>query len=357
MMLLLSAFVAAALTQSAAAPTPPVQNARVETRQATSLDAAIRSLGTPAEPVWLGWRVPMIDGDRTVCSSWNDGHTSVVGDWLEGRDSAAPPVTTPAPGGPVRLEGGTGLVVLARVVDGRLDRLRAIDDACPIDGGGRSLYWLSGITSAESVRYLDTLTKQDALNITANRRTAESAISALSLHRDPAATVVLDRLSSRNSERTLRRPAASALARTRGGHGVQQIQALLRDEADSDMRQSLMNAIAESPQPEATAMLLAIAKDDASPNVRGDAANRYVRRAGQAGVPNALALLNAERDDNAKRRIVNGIAQLPAPVSTPALLNLAQSNTNLVVRKEAIGALSRSKDAAALSFLEDVVRR
>lgn len=255
------------------------------------------------------------------------------------------------------MEAGTQLVVLARVVDGGLDRLRTVDDGCPMDAGGRSLYWLTGITSAESVRYLDTLTRQDAINITANRRAAESAISALSLHRDAAATAVLDRLSVRGGERTLRRPAFNALARTRGAHGLQQLQTLLASEVDTDMRQALTTAIAESPQPEATAALLALARDEPAANVRGDAANRYVRRAGQAGVTNALALLNTERDDNVKRRIVNGIADLPPSISTPALLNLARTNTNLAVQKEAVNALGRSKEPAALSLLEELVRK
>lgn len=357
MTVLLSALLAAALTQTAAVPFPAVQNARVETRQAASIDTAVRTLGNPNEPVWIGWRVPMIDGDRTVCSSWSDGRTTVVGDALEGRGSNVNPVTFPAAAGPVRIEAGTQLLVLARVVDGRLDRLRTVDDGCPMDGGGRSFYWLTGITPAESVRYLDSLTRQDAINITANRRAAETAISALSLHHDAAATAVLDRLSARAGERTLRRPAFSALARTRGAHGLQQLQTLLAAEVDTDMRQALTTAIAESPQPEATAALLALARTETAVNVRGDAANRYVRRAGPADIANVLALLNTERDDNVKRRIVSGIAELPPSISTPTLLNLARTNTNLAIQKEAVSALGRSKDAAAGAFLEELVKR
>ena len=355
MTVLISTLLAAAIVQTAA-PFPPVQNARVETRQAASVDAAIRTLALPNEPVWIGWRVPMIDGDRTVCSSWNDGHTSVVGEMLEGRRTGDAPVTFGATG-TVRLEAGTQLVVLARVVDGRLDRLRSVDDGCPLDGGGRSVYWLSGISAAESVRYLDSLTHQGPLNITTNRRSAESAISALSLHRDATASAVLDRLSSRDSDRALRRQAFSALARTRGARGLQQLRTLLANEPDTDMRQALTVAIAESPEPDATAALLTLARNDTTANVRADAANRYVRRAGAAGLPDAMALLNAERDDNVKRRIVNGIAELPPSVSTPALLALARTHTNLVVQKEAVSALSRSKDAAALSYLEELVRQ
>jgi HEAT repeat protein len=299
----------------------------------------------------------MVDGDPNVCSTWGDGRVFVRGETLEARPLGSQPPQFPTAAGPARLESGTAVVVLARMVEGRLERLRAIGDDCPIDAGGRTVYWLNGITPAESVRYLDGLTRSDALNISTNRRIAESALAAIALHRDPAATAVLDRLSGREGDRLLRRQAASALARTRGAHGFERVSALLKDESDRDMRQALVSALGESPQPAATDALLALAKADTNGTVRAEAAYRYVRRAGQAGLQAALALLNTDTDDNVKRRVVSAIALLPAPTSSPVLIELARTNPSLVVRKEAVSALGRSKDTGAVQFLEELVNR
>ena len=132
---------------------PNIQNGRVETRAATAIEREIAAVGTSASPVWVAWSVPMVAGDRNVCSTWSDGNTFVRGETLERTDGSRPTQFAP-PSGPVRLEGGTSLVVLVRVIDGRLERLRSIGDDCPVDAGGATIHWLTGVTPAESVNIL-----------------------------------------------------------------------------------------------------------------------------------------------------------------------------------------------------------
>jgi hypothetical protein len=334
---------------------PTVQNGRVETRTATAIDRELATLGGGPDPVWIAWQVPMIDGDRNLCSSWSDGRTYVRGATLEPRGLGAEMPQFAAATGPARLEGGTGLIVLLRMIDGRLERLRMLGDDCPIDAGGRTFYWLTGIAPAESVRYLDTLTRQESLSTSGTRQIVESAIAAIALHRDQTATAVLDRLSSKTTDRSLRRQAAAALASGRGAYGFDRITALIKEEPDRDLRQAFVGALAQSPQPGAAPALLALARSDSQPAVRGEAAYHYVRRSGQAGLSTAVTLIDAEADDGVKRRIVSGIGTLPGPVSSPVLIDLARTNRNLVVRKEAVSALGRSKDPTAIAFLEELV--
>ena len=50
------------------APLPTIQNGKVETRQATSLDREITAAkAVSAEPVWVACRVPVADGQRGGC--------------------------------------------------------------------------------------------------------------------------------------------------------------------------------------------------------------------------------------------------------------------------------------------------
>src|SRR5580765_5230412 len=149
------------------APSPvQIQNGKVETRQGAAIDREIAAVSgaSSTDPVWVAWRTPMIPGDRDMCSWYTDRLGTVRGSFVddEVRTSnfevrTAPSITPPT--GPVPLEAGTGLVVLARAVGGKVERLRTVSDDCPMDAGGRTVYWLSSVTPAESLRFLNTLTR------------------------------------------------------------------------------------------------------------------------------------------------------------------------------------------------------
>ena len=64
---------------SVAAQTPVVQHATVATRAVTTLARDVAAAGRGAMPTWLAWRVPMVPGDRDVCSSWRDDVSAVRG--------------------------------------------------------------------------------------------------------------------------------------------------------------------------------------------------------------------------------------------------------------------------------------
>src|SRR6187431_2620923 len=102
---------------SAAAQTPVVQRATVETRASTSIAREVLGTGG-ANPTWLAWRVPMVPGDRDVCSTWRDDQSFVRGTTLEPSTSIDRPTFTAPAGSTVALEGGTTLIVLVRVIDG-----------------------------------------------------------------------------------------------------------------------------------------------------------------------------------------------------------------------------------------------
>jgi hypothetical protein len=333
-----------------------IQNGRVEARAATSVAREIAAVGTSSSPVWVAWSVPMVTGDRQLCSSWSDGYTFVRGETLE-REDGTRPAPLPAPTGPARLEAGTSLVVLARVMDGRLERIRTTGDDCPVDAGGATVRWLTGISPSESVQFLDGQTRAEALNVSTNRRLAEAAASAIALHQDAAALPVLDRLSSTaTADGSLRRQAASGLAAHRGTQGFDRVVALIRNEQNREVRRSFVSALAQSPSDKAAEVLLDIARTDADAGVRGEAVVRYIRRAGQSSVATALAILDKDPSDEVKRRVVSGIGSLPESVAAPTLVKLARSHPSVVVRKDAVSALGRFKDPQATALLEELLR-
>jgi HEAT repeats len=337
-------------------PTLPVQNGRVETRPATSLDRELTTLGAGPEAVWVAWRVPMVDGDRGSCSTWNtNGTTWYRGEVLEaGPQNTQPPRMTPPSS--VSLEAGTQLVMLARLLDGRLERLREVDDSCPIDANGKTVYWLKGITPSESIRYLETLTRQDALNIDSRRRLAEGALDAIALHRDAAADVVLDRTLLSNADANLRQRAASSLASVRGAHGFETLRKAIDAERDANQRRSLVTSLGQTRQPSTAEALLAFARTDMDPRLRAEAVYWYAQRAGQAGVSNVLAIIDRDADDNVKQRAVSGLGRINDATSVQTLIDLARTSKSLPVKKQAVTMLGQSKDSKAVAFLEQLLR-
>jgi hypothetical protein len=338
------------------APQPLVHNGRVDVRPAADIARGISAAGAGSDPTWVGWQVPMVPGDRNLCSTWSDGASVVRVETLEARAGGQPPTASPPASGPVAIERGTSLVLLARVVDGRLERLRAIGDDCQIDAGGRVIHWLSGITPAASIEYLDGLTRAEPLGVGTNRRIADTAVFAIGLHDSPAAMPVLERLTGRATDAGLRRQAASILASARGRPGFERVHALVRDEPDRQLRQQFVGALAQSPEATTTDVLLGVAQSDVDAGVRGEAASRFVRRAGPAGLDPALRLLDTDAHDDVRRRIVSAIGSLAANAGTPTLIRLARTHTNLNVRKEAVAALGRSNDPAARGLLEELLK-
>src|SRR6516225_777070 len=127
---LLSAMIGVGAVVPVLAQTPPsslVQNGRVETKAASSIDREVAAVGTNADPVWIAWREPMVDGEHNMCSSWfSDRYGYVRGDMLEGNENGSQPPKIAAPTGPVNLEGGTNIIVLLRIVNGQIERMRSL---------------------------------------------------------------------------------------------------------------------------------------------------------------------------------------------------------------------------------------
>ncbi len=361
------AFIAAIGVAGGQTQPPPaslIQNGKVEVRPGASIDREIGAVAGP-DPVWLMWRVPMVAGDRELCNSYYSDRSiysrGYVMDWnppgLVTPGSGMPQIAPPT--GPVPLEAGTGLLVLARIVGGSVERVRTLADDCPIDAGGRAVQWLGGVTPAESLRFLDGMTRidrTDRLPYESRRNVANSALTAISLHRDAAADAILDRIAGAESDRDLRRQAASALGSARGAHGFATLRTLIAAEKDLDQRRSLVGALGLTREPGTVDALRALARD-ADARVRAEAVYWFIQRGGPAVIAEAMKVIDADADDGVKKRAVSGLARLPANDSVPPLLQLARTSTNAVVKKDAVSALSNSKDPRAMAFMEELIKR
>ena len=354
-----------AFVSAVAAQQPQIQNGKVEVRKDTAIERAIASVPAagPDLPTWVAWKVPMIAGDRDMCSWYSDRTGTLRGTYIDDGvvtmigDTTHPRPQIAAPSGPVPLEAGTNVVLLARVLEGKVERLRLVGDDCPMDAGGRTVYWLEAVTPAESLRYLTGLAQgpSDRSLYGQERTLAESAVRAIAYHRDPAADPVLEQFAAGQRDANLKRQATTYLGSMRGAPGAAALARFLAAEKDIDARRSLIAALGQSQAPAAVDTLRGLLRDPEA-RVRSEAAYYYVIRGGAGALPEAQKLLASETADTVKTRIVSAIGRLPADTSIPALLQLARGD-NAVVRKQATSTLAQSKDPRAVAFMEAILKR
>lgn len=339
-----NAFLIACLTSACAlAQQPRVANARVENRDAAGgLEPVMRTiLAAQTAPAWVGYTVPVVKGDRQSCCWNNDSR----GCWLEGKNQNTGSIAGGA--ATVQLEGPTHLVVLYRVEDHKVGKVRTFTPDCELDAGGLQFIWLNGVQPAESVRYLIPLATQDGLR--------HGPLSAIALHADPSADQALDQLTTPGSPESIRRDAAFWLGSARGKHGYEILTRMLRDDPSDKVREQVIFALTQSKEPEAMNTVIRTAHDDKSPHVRGQALFWMAQKAGDKAATAIQNSIENDPDTEVKKKAVFALTQMPSGEGVPLLIQVARTNRNPAVRKQAVFWLGQSKDPRALQFLEDVL--
>jgi hypothetical protein len=327
----------------ALAQQPRVSNARLETRPASGgLETTFRTiLGAQASPLWVGYVEPIVPGDRHSCC-WNGGGCSLEHQSNDQGVTVAGPQT-------VKLEGPTHLVVLYRVENRQIVKIRTYTPECDLDAGGLPFMWLTGVTAPESIRYLLSLAKS-ALG-------AEAAVSAIALHADPAADQALEELVAPTQPDKVRRQAIFWLGNSRGRRGFEIVSRLVREDPSDKIREHAIFALTQSKEPEALGIVVSVAHSDPNPRVRGQALFWLAQKAGQKMAESAIS--NAIANDpetEVKKKAVFALTQMPNGEGVPLLIQVARDNRNPEVRKQAVFWLGQSKDARALAFIENVLK-
>jgi HEAT repeats len=216
-----------ALSACCFAQMPRIQNAKVQEREAStglaSLFAGI--VRSSAEPVWIGYRVPRVqrhDSSEWGCSL-DDGRNSITF-----RD-----VNTP-----VALEGPAEMLVLIRVEERKVQRLRTLSPDCLLDGAGLPFYWLKNAKPSETVSLLEGMVKDHS-----------GMVFAIASTRDPSADAALKRLVDPSQPENVRRSAVRWLVDT--PDGVPLVIRLARQDKDERFRRAAVNALASSKDPRA----------------------------------------------------------------------------------------------------------
>jgi len=337
------------------AQAPAIQNADLDVRPATGgLKAAIETLvGQSTDPVWIGYSVPMVPGDSQMCCFHGNGDSGCCrGCRLEesGGDFQGTSRSQT-----VQLEPSRTLLVMVRAEAGQLDKLRAFSSECPLDAGGRRVYWLNGVEARQSVDYLAGLVRASDWLQKQEKRIANGSLTAIAHHAGSDADAVLADFLAPGRPARLRKQTAFWLSSARGAHGFQTVRKALRNDNDERFRAEAMFALSVSREGEAIDELIHFARNDASARVRKQALFWLAQKAGKKAMSTLTDAVEQDPDTQVKKQAVFALSQLPKEEGVPLLIEVARKNRNPAVRKQAMFWLGQSNDPRALQFFEEVL--
>jgi hypothetical protein len=302
-------------------------NAQTDTRSAAAgLESTYRTLlASDPQPAWIGYSVPAIRTASLGCDYVRDSNATA---------------------GVVHLEPPDHVVVLFRVENHALDRVRAISPYCEIDAGGVPVHWLNDVQPEQSVALLVSLVPQ-------RDRTGDGALHALAVQSDPSADAALERFLAADQPQSLRLRAVSYLA----PRNFQLAKKVIASDPDARIRERAVSSLGNSRQPEALDLLISIAKTDPDPRLRQQAISGLGRKSGAAVVGTLTGIIDKDSDRSVQRRAMSALQSMPDGEGVPVLIQMAKTQRDPEMRKQAMTSLEHTRDPRALAFFEDVLKK
>jgi len=301
-------------------------NAQTDTRSAAAgLEREFKTLlASQPQPAWIGYSVPAVRNTGWGCEYVRDSGATA---------------------GVIHLEPPTEAVILYRVENNAVNRIRAISPYCEIDAGGVPVHWLTGVEPAQSVALLQTMV--------ANRENfGDNPLHAIAMHADPAAVSALERCLAPDQPESIRLRAVSYVA----SRDLNLAKKIIAADRDIRVRERAVSSLANNRQPEAEEMLLSIAATGDDSRLRLQAISGLGRKSGARITTALTAIAEKDTDSNVRRRALSALQNMPDGEGIPVLIQLAKSERNPETKKQAMQSLQNSRDPRALAFFEDFLK-
>jgi rRNA maturation protein Rpf1 len=336
-------------------------NARIQTRAvASGLEREFRSLvKEQTGPAWMGYAVSAVEGNHRICCySSEDRHKPDSlrrGQCkLEGHDEG---MNIHSNSDDDDGDGPTHVLVLYRVEDKTVGKIRVFTEDCELDAGGLPVFWLTEVKPRESIDLLATFVNDTDEKTKAGRKMSESAIAAIAFHAEPAADRALEKFVDAKRPEAVRKDTAFWLGNLRGQKGYEVLRRQVREDPSDKIREHCTFALHLSKVPEAINAMIDAARTDKSTHVRGQALFWLSQKAGDRASKAISDAIENDPETDVKKKAVFALSQLPKDEGIPKLVRVARVNRNKEVRKDAMFWLGQSNDPRALAFFEEVLTK
>lgn len=319
---------------------PKVVHGQVWTEAADhGLSTVIDGLKRQKAAAWVGYSIPVI---ATFSSGWNSSRI----EYLEGNGNSA------VNDSEENNQSSDHAMILLRVADGSVIKLRVESAERELDAGGLQFVWLNDVNADDSVHVLTELAKQGE-----GQHLRDSLVFAISLHRTNTATTALISLAGAGNDLGLREKAAFWLASQRGHDGLVAIQRLAHEDGDPKFREKLTFDLTLSKDPAALDELIRMAHDDASQQVRKQAQFWMATKGGKRVTADLRTLATDDPNEQIRRSAVFALSRLPGDEAATQLIAVAGSSKDPAVRRQAIFWLGQSSDPRALEYLTKLLKQ
>jgi HEAT repeats len=308
-----------------------------------------------SQSVWVAYEVPAIAGDHAVCCGnyHRDGAEGYCGTCnLEEKHGDS--ITEQRQSKTLNLEQDAQLIILLRVGEKRVTRIRIASSNCTMDAGGLRVVWLTRAQPEDSVAFLAQFVDNKD-HREEGGGLAEQAIMAIAQHNHPSADRVMASFVVPSQPTWLREKTSFWLGASRGRVGLALLEKMAKDDPSSDVRAKVSFALFVSHEPGAVDDIIHTAKDDSDGHVRGQALFWLAQKAGQKASAAITGAIQDDPDTEVKKKAVFALSQMPKDQGIPKLIQVAQTNRNPEVRKQAMFWLGQSQDPRAVAFFEKIL--
>jgi HEAT repeat protein/beta-lactamase regulating signal transducer with metallopeptidase domain len=350
---------------------------------------------------WIAWPIetsPSLRGNL-MSDSWGIDlgllerrGVFTLADVLEGRDQGTldPAIST------ARDESQRTAIVLVRMASGSPDRLRVQSPQLPAEFHGEPLYWIEGVSHAESfamlkrfaerartdrlrgrfVESIGFLSKSELVTpyLTSVFQTADSpelrsgAAEGLARHPSPEGVRLLANAARTDPSPEVRRTSVEALGQFQTAEALEALLAIARSaEGNAGTRRAAFDALGEkvsdggSPQAEPSKADEVAPPEDVArldPSLQAEAAQKDAEKAGKHWKKDVSSdepsknLPVAEME--VQRQAIESLGHYPEAQSLPRLRRIAETSPNEDLRAAAVESIARLESPAALELLEEI---
>jgi hypothetical protein len=291
---------------------------------------------------WASWQVEAVENSPAWCC-WKGKDNGVA-------DQAACELDGEHRGYGSRDNSTTDAVrVYARMAGGKVERVRVLDAACPVESR-TPIQKLDPVATDDSARWLMSLTKTPRADID------ENALAALAMHRGTIAFDALSSMARAESPEETRKRAIFWLAMLRGEPGADLTTKAMFGDPSSDVRKHAAFASTLSKSPRVTANLTRLGNTDKDGDVRAQAWF-WLAHTGAANVEDPIiAASKKDPDDGVREQAIFALSQLPDDRGTSALIKAAEDRSlSREQRKRALFWLAQSQSSGAQAYLDRIL--